>query len=83
MYTYFEENGNDYAVNTLTGEVLDAIKTIVPVGSRIITPEQQEAYKKRKEIERLKAQRIEQDSDLGYFYFLRKDHETGKYRQIL
>ena len=78
MYTYFEENGNDYAVNTLTGEGLDAIKTIVPVGSRIITPEQQEAYKKRKEIERLKAQRIEQDSDLGYFYFLRKDHETGK-----
>ena len=64
MYTYFEENGNDYAVNTLTGEVLDAIKTIVPVGSRIITPEQQEDYKKRKEIERLKAQRIEQDSDL-------------------
>lgn len=77
-YTFYEENGNDYAVNNSTGEILDAVKTILPVGSIVYTPEQREAYKRRKEIERLKAQRIEQDSDLGYFYFLRKDHEMGK-----
>lgn len=70
MYTYFEENEHSYAVCDKTGELLDTINITVPIGSRIFTPEQQEACKKRKEIETQQSIRRAMMDELGYFYFV-------------
>ena len=74
-----ESTGKILAVQQATGAVLDTVAIIVPVGSITYTPEQQEEYKRRKELERrleeAKALRRLQrgcNDPLGYFYFVQK-----------
>lgn len=69
-YTYFGENGKAYAVCNDTGEIVEAINIMVPIGSRIFTPEQQEIYEKAKAIEAQKNLRRAMMNELGYFYFV-------------
>lgn len=59
-------------VNPETGEIG---RTFRPVenGSIIYTPEQQEAYRKRKEIEKEKRLRRDAQDELGYFYFVKSN----------
>ena len=65
-----DEQGNCYAVDPKTGEAIEAMTITVPIGSKITTPAQQEAYAKIKEHERNLAMRRKVSSDGGRFYFL-------------
>ena len=76
-YVFFLKDNLPYAVSKSTGEIVDAINTVIPVGSIVYTPEQQEEYRERKEQERLRALRREQGNELGYFYFLSREHQLG------
>ena len=46
-----DKKGKQIAVETATGEVFDTFNAVLPVGSLIYTPEQQEDYKARKKKE--------------------------------
>lgn len=78
-YVMEECTGKILAVQRTTGAVLDTVATIVPVGSITYTPEQQEEYKRRKELERqleeakmLRGLQRGCNDPLGYFYFVKK-----------
>lgn len=62
-----------------TGEVKKTVILEVPEGSICYTPEQQEAYKERKQLEeerRMKAAMLAmQSNDLGHFYFVSTERE--------
>lgn len=68
--TYNYEYQDNYAINTNTGEVLDTVVFTAPAGSILYTPEQQEAYKMRKEIEHQKEIKRRNSKELGSFYFI-------------
>lgn len=61
-YDYFidQETGKEKSVQLATGEVSDAITTTVPVGTIFYTPEQQEAYRLRKQLEAERREKEEQ-----------------------
>lgn len=73
-YEYFDENGRNYAVDTVTGEKIEADNILVPVGSTVRTPAQKEAFKKHLEAERFKYGRKAANSELGDFFFILKEH---------
>ena len=77
-YMLFEKEGFTCAVDTDTGEIIDTITVTLPVGSKVYTPAQQEAYKKHKDYERNTSLKKAQSNELGYFYFILKDHQLGK-----
>ena len=64
-----ETTGQPFVINLKTGEVQDAINVTVATGTIFYTPEQQEAYKRRKEHEALKQTRIKANKPLGDFFF--------------
>ena len=78
-YYYFpdSETGDLYAMNLNTGEILDAVTMVVPAGSYVKTPEDQEADRKRNEG---LIRRLEQDDrrrqlnkeleELGKYFFV-------------
>lgn len=70
-YQYYnDKSGNTLAVCESTGEITEAINITVPIGSRIFTPEQQAACKKRRAIETRQSIRRTMMDELGYFYFV-------------
>jgi hypothetical protein len=58
------------AIQRSTGEVLDAALYPLPLGSKCYTPEDQKAYKERKEQEHAKRLQRAANSPLGHFYFV-------------
>lgn len=65
-YEYLDDN---HAIQRSTGEVVSASMQQVITGSITYTPEQQEAYKKRKESEAKKAIQKASNKPLGRYYF--------------
>lgn len=61
---------DDIAINTNTGEILNAVTFTAPIGSIIYTPEQQEAYKRQKKYELQKKVKRRNSKELGSFYFI-------------
>ena len=63
-YEFIQENdtGRTLAIHRATGTVLDTVNVTLPVGSKIYTPEQQEAYRRYKAIK-------EHSNALGRFFF--------------
>lgn len=81
---YHQETGyerlDDYhAVQRSTGEIVAAHQQQVIVGSLIFTPEQQEAYKKRKAREEKEAIRRTNNKGLGRYYFVNSEN---RYKDI-
>lgn len=79
---YYEEimnaNNEPQLVNVRTGEIIETVRVEVPVGSRIYTPEEQEAYRKHKELEQKKSYRRTANADLGKnFYFVPAEQDFG------
>lgn len=80
-YDYFDDKltGQRLAVSLSTGEVTRALVMEVPEGTICYTPEQQDAYKKRKQLEEerhMKAAMLAmQNNDLGRFYFVSTERE--------
>lgn len=70
------DNGETKLINTRTGEITETVYVDIPVGSRIYTPEEQEAYRKRKELEQKKNFRRAANADLGKnFYFVPSEQD--------
>lgn len=68
-----EENGNLIAINERTGEITGATTLIVPFGTRVYTPEDQERYRQKKETEQKKELRKAANKALGRFYFVENE----------
>lgn len=68
--TGYEYLDNYHAVQRSTGEVVDAYPQQVIAGSIIYTPEDQGAYKARKERETREEQRRANHKELGRYYFI-------------
>ncbi len=69
------ETGDVLTVERSTGEVLKTVNVDIPIGSIYYTPEQQKAYKKRKERERKNEQIRRVNSPLGKFFFVPSDEQ--------
>lgn len=78
MYKFLDETKSNLAVDEDTGEVTEAKAVIIPIGSRVITPKQQEAYDELKERQIKREMRRKIQDELGYFYFVMREHEFGK-----
>lgn len=75
-YEYItDENGRMSAINTITGEIHNVNYVPVVEGSRIITPEEQAAYRKQKRLEEENRRRRSNNSELGKFYFVHIDED--------
>lgn len=77
MYKFLDETKSNLAVDTDTGEVVEAKTVVMPVGSKVITPKQQEAYDEWREQQLKKETRRKIQDEFGYFYFVMKEHEFG------
>ena len=77
MYKYLDETNSNLAVDNDTGEVVEAKTVIIPIDSRVITPKQQEAYDELKERQIKREMRRKIQDELGYFYFVMREHEFG------
>ncbi len=72
-YDYYrDEAGALKALNRDTGEITDAVETVLPVGTISYTPEQQERYKERKALENRAYLQRANNTELGHFYFANK-----------
>lgn len=63
-------SGKTIAVETATGEMLDTVTATVPVGTIMYTPEQQRAYKERKERDNEKMIIKSHIGELGNYFFI-------------
>lgn len=74
-YEFFTdtETGQEMAVQRSTGEITGAVVARIPEGSKVYTPESQEAYRKWKERETRKYFRRLQSDELGKFIFVLSD----------
>lgn len=77
MYKFLDETKSNLAVDEDTGEVTEAKAVIIPIGSRVITPKQQEAYDELKERQIKREMRRKIQDELGYFYFVMREHKFG------
>lgn len=66
----FDDLGQEWAVNRNTGEVLPMVHFSAPEGSHVVTPQQQRAYKQKKQYEFDRRHRRETSNKLGNFYFV-------------
>ena len=66
-------SANTIAVSRKTGEVIDTVKAILPVGTRCITPEEQEIIKVKKELEANRKLTYRRTKDRP-FYFASSDY---------
>ena len=73
--------GEPVFVNQHTGEVIPP--TLVPSGSIIFTPEDQQRYQQQKNAEAEKKLRRRENGELGHFYFAREDCTQGIKPQTL
>ncbi len=69
-YYFIDENENIKAISQKTGEVTDAVVTVLPIGSQSLTPDAQRERRKHMEQSRQKMLRREINKDLGNFFFL-------------
>lgn len=74
-YEYYTDTttGQLMAVQRSTGEIRGAVNTNLPEGSKVYTPESQEAYRKWKERENRRQIRRLQSEELGKFIFVLSD----------
>ena len=77
MYKFLDETKSNLAVDEDTGEVTEAKAVIIPIGSRVITPKQQEVYDELKERQIKREMRRKIQDELGYFYFVMREHRFG------
>lgn len=77
MYKHLESENVTLLVNTETGELVEGVPVVVPAGSKIITPDQQKAQKEWSAKKEQKEIRRKIQDELGYFYFVMKEHEFG------
>ena len=77
MYKFLDETKSNLAVDEDTGEVTEAKAVIIPIGSRVITPKQQEVYDELKERQIKREMRRKIQDELGYFYFVMREHKFG------
>lgn len=77
MYKFLDETQSNLAVDEDTGEATETKAVIIPIGSRVITPKQQEAYDELKERQIKREMRRKIQDELGYFYFVMREHEFG------
>lgn len=76
IYTYRTlENGNVIAINNSTGEVHETAEAVVPIGTRFILPEEQEANRERKKRQAESQKRRDTSRELGDFYFVKSGQE--------
>jgi len=75
-YSGTEVNGDLYYVDEETGELVPAIFSLNPAGTVSYTPQSQRRYKRRKELERKRAEEAQQkryyknlNKELGDYYF--------------
>lgn len=70
---YVESETGENLINTITGEVRKSITVVIPDGSRIFTPEQQEAIERKKKNTERRYWRRQQNDELAGrkgFYFI-------------
>lgn len=77
MYKYIDEKNSNLAYNEETGEVIEAVTIMAPVGSIVRTPEQRKAYKEHEVKMRQRELRRKAHEELGYFYFVMREHQFG------
>lgn len=77
MLKYIDEKNSNLARDEDTGEVIEATTVIVPIGSKIQTPEQQKAAREWREQQEKQLIRRKLQDEFGYFYFVMKEHEFG------
>lgn len=77
MLKYIDEKNSNLARDEDTGEVIEATTVIIPIGSKIQTPEQQKAAREwcEKQTKRLMQRKLQ--DELGYFYFVMRQHRFG------
>lgn len=78
MLKYIDEKNSNLACDEDTGEVIEATTVIVPIGSKIQTPEQQKAAREWREQQEKRLIRRKLQDELGYFYFVMRQHRFGK-----
>lgn len=66
---FIDDCGQEFTTDDQTGEVLPVIQEKIISGSRIITPQQQRAYKQIEEAKTIKYLSRMQGDELGNFYF--------------
>jgi hypothetical protein len=78
MLKYIDEKNSNLARDENTGEVIEATTVIIPIGSKIQTPEQQKTAREwhKKQTKQLICRKMQ--DELGYFYFVMREHEFGK-----
>lgn len=77
MYKFLDETQSNLAVDEDTGEATETKAVIIPIGSRVITPKQQKAYDELKERQIKREMRRKIQDELGYFYFVMREHRFG------
>lgn len=70
-YTQINEN---LAVDNSTGEVVETVTVVLPIGSKSYTPQQQRAYKEHKEKEAKRYAMKRTNKELGSFTFVTVDN---------
>lgn len=70
-YTQINE---DLAVDNQTGEVVETVTVVLPIGSKSYTPQQQRAYKEHKEKEAKRYAMKSTNKELGSFNFVSVDN---------
>lgn len=78
MLKYIDEKNSNLARDENTGEAIEATTVIVPIGSKIQTPEQQKAAREWCERQTKRLMRRKLQDELGYFYFVMRQHEFGR-----
>ena len=78
MYQYIDETNSNLGVNTDTGEVMEVVTMILPIGSTVYTPEQKRAFKEWQNQTAKREYRRQAQSELGYFYFILSEYRFGK-----
>lgn len=76
-YKPIKVDGADYFIDTRTGEIINGINVTIPIGSKVNTPAQIEAYKEYNNKTK-KEYRNKTLKELGYFYFLAIDNQLNR-----
>lgn len=78
MLKYIDEKNNNLARDENTGEVIEATTVIIPIGSKIQTLKQQKSAREWREQQEKRLMRRKLQDELGYFYFVMRQHEFGR-----
>ena len=72
-YCYFQDGNDVKAFDNKTGEVFDTISIVAPIGTLLYTPEQQEKYKRKKQLDAENARKAHTRIVQGRFVFVKSD----------